>query len=60
VFIELIIYALCRTIVHLLLSRYSITYYTSLQEGKGARIIEVLAPGRDCKVLAQRSYFPAR
>jgi hypothetical protein len=51
---------LCRTIVHLLLSRYSITYYTSLQEGKGARKIEVLAPGRNCKILARRSYIPAR
>ena len=50
---------LCRTIAHLLLSRYSITYYTSLQEGKGARHIEVLVPGRDCRVLAQRSYAPA-
>jgi hypothetical protein len=51
---------LCRTIVHLLLSRYSITYYTHLQEGKGIRNIEVLVPGRNCRVLAQRSYIPAR
>jgi hypothetical protein len=51
---------LCRTIVHLLLSRYSITYYTSLKEGKRARQIEVLVPGRECRVLAQRSYVPAQ
>jgi VWFA-related protein len=51
---------LCRTIVHLLLSRYNITYHTMFKGEKTARKIEVLAPGRNCKVLARRSNAPAQ
>ena len=51
---------LCRTIAHLLVSRYSITYHTSLAESQGARHIEVLVPGHDYRVLARRSYVTPR
>jgi hypothetical protein len=51
---------LCRTIAHLLLSRYNITYYTSLPDNKKSRRIEVLIPGHDYRVLAQRSFIPSR
>jgi VWFA-related protein len=51
---------LCRTIAHLLLSRYNIIYYTSLPENKDPRQIEVLIPGHDYRVLAQRSFIPSR
>jgi VWFA-related protein len=48
---------LCRTIASLLLSRYSITYYTSIREDKRPRKIEILMPGRrDFRILAQRSF----
>jgi hypothetical protein len=52
--------ALCRTIAHLLTSRYSITYHTSLLESASARHIEVLIPGHDYRVLARRSYITPR
>lgn len=51
---------LCRTVAHLLMSRYSITYHTSLAESQGVRQIEVLVPGHDYRVLARRSYVSAR
>jgi hypothetical protein len=51
---------LCRTIAHLLMSRYSITYHTSIPESAGVRHIEVLVPGHDYRVLARRSYVPPR
>jgi VWFA-related protein len=51
---------LCRTIAHLLTSRYSITYHTSLPESASARHIEVLVPGHDYRVLARRSYVTPR
>jgi hypothetical protein len=51
---------LCRTIAHLLLSRYNITYYTSLPDNKKPRRVEVLIPGHDYRVLAQRSFIPSR
>jgi hypothetical protein len=51
---------LCRTIANLLLSRYNITYYTPLREGKTDRRIEVLVPGRDCTILAQRSHVSSK
>jgi len=47
---------LCRTIAHLLTSRYSITYHTSLLEKAKARHIEVLVARHDYRVLARRSY----
>jgi VWFA-related protein len=47
---------LCRTIAHLLTSRYSITYHTSLPESATARHIEVFVPEHDYLVLARRSY----
>jgi hypothetical protein len=46
---------LCRTIAHLLSSRYSIGYNTSLTEGQGARRIDVTVPGHDCRIIARRS-----
>jgi hypothetical protein len=46
----------CRTIAHLLTSRYSITYHTSLRERQSTRHIEVLVPGHEYQVLARRSY----
>ena len=49
---------LCRTIVHLLSSRYSIAYHTSLPESRANRKIEVLVPGRDYRILARRSFVP--
>jgi len=51
---------LCRTVAHLLASRYSITYHTPLAESQGTRHIEVLVPGRDYRVLARRSYVSGR
>jgi hypothetical protein len=51
---------LCRTITRLLLSRYSITYYTSLPEAQKPRQIEVLVPGRDCRIVARRSNLPLK
>jgi hypothetical protein len=51
---------LCRTIAHLLMSRYSITYHTPLPESASARHIEVLIPGHDYRVLARRSYVTPR
>jgi hypothetical protein len=48
---------LCRTVSHLLLSRYSITYHTPLPESRGPRNIEVLVPGHDYRILARRSYL---
>jgi hypothetical protein len=49
---------LCRTIVHLLSSRYSIAYHTPLPESRANRKIEVLVPGHDYRVLARRSFVP--
>jgi hypothetical protein len=50
--------ALCRTIVHLLSSRYSIAYRTPLPESRANRKIEVLVPGHDYHILARRSFVP--
>ena len=49
---------LCRTVAHLLLCRYNITYHTPSAEIRGARNIDVLVPGHDYRVLARRSYVP--
>jgi hypothetical protein len=46
---------LCRTITHLLSSRYNITYHTPAPEVRGPRQIEVLIPGHDYRIVAQRS-----
>jgi hypothetical protein len=46
---------LCRTIAHLLSSRYNITYHTSAPDARGPRQIEVLVPGHDYRIVAQRS-----
>jgi hypothetical protein len=46
---------LCRTIAHLLSSRYNITYHTSAPNVRGPRQIEVLIPGHNYRVVAQRS-----
>lgn len=46
---------LCRTIVHLLSSRYNITYHTSAPGVRGLRQIEVLVPGHNYRIVAQRS-----
>jgi hypothetical protein len=51
---------LCRTVAHLLSSRYSITYHTPLPDTRGARHIEVLLPAHDYTVLARRSYASSR
>ena len=51
---------LCRTIARLLSSRYSITYHTPLPESRGSRQIEVLVPEHDYRILARRTYAPAR
>ncbi len=51
---------LCRTIAHLLKSRYSITYQTLLPENATIRHIEVLVPRHDYRVLASRSYVTPR
>ncbi len=51
---------LCRTIAHMLKSRYSITYHTPLPENATARHIEVLVPGHEYRVLASRSYVTFR
>ncbi len=47
---------ICRTIAHLLKSRYNITYHTSLQEGQGPRRIEVQVPQQACSILARRTF----
>ncbi len=49
---------LCRTIAHLLSSRYAIAYRTSFPELRGLRHIEVLIPGRNYRIIARRSYAP--
>jgi len=46
---------LCRTIAHLLSSRYNITYHTSAPNVRGPRQIEVLVPGHNYRVVARRS-----
>jgi hypothetical protein len=46
---------LCRTIAHLLSSRYNITYHTSAPDVRGPRQIEVLVPGHDYRIVAQRT-----
>jgi hypothetical protein len=46
---------LCRTIAHLLSSRYSIAYHTSLPESSADRKIEVLVPQHDYRVLAVKT-----
>jgi hypothetical protein len=49
---------LCRTIIHLLSSRYSIAYHTPLPESRANRKIEVLVPGHDYRIFARRSFVP--
>jgi hypothetical protein len=49
---------LCRTIVHLLSSRYSIAYHTPLPESRANRKIDILVPGHDYRILARRSSVP--
>jgi hypothetical protein len=46
---------LCRTISRLLASRYNITYHTPAPDVLGPRQIEVLVPGHDYRIVAQRS-----
>ena len=46
---------LCRTLAHLLSSRYSIAYQTSLPDISAERHIEVLVPGTNYRVLARRT-----
>lgn len=46
---------LCRTLAHLLSSRYSLAYQTSLLDFRAERHIEVLVPGTDYRVLARRT-----
>jgi len=51
---------LCRTLVHLLSSRYGITYHTPFPEIRGARQIEVLVPGHQYRILVHRNYTPSQ
>jgi hypothetical protein len=46
---------LCRMISRLLASRYNITYHTPAPAVRGLRRIEVLVPGHDYRIVAQRS-----
>jgi hypothetical protein len=50
---------LCRTIAHLLSSRYSLAYQTPLHDPRSSRDIEVTAPGHNYRILARRSYAPS-
>jgi hypothetical protein len=49
---------LCRTVAHLLSSRYNITYHTPFPEIRGRRQIDISVPGREYRIIARRSYIP--